>query len=94
MGTWARRVIEIKMADASFKFQDEPDLVNFLNSEIEVYGNLHDGGGIIDVPLNILRKTVRKAEELNLSPETIKHLKEDIKFAKQHNDESVTYSCF
>lgn len=94
MGTWARRVIEIKMADASFKFQDESDLVDFLNAEINVYSNLHDGGGMIDVPLNVLREAVRKAGELKLSEETIKHLKEDIKFAKLNNDEPVTYSCF
>lgn len=94
MGTWARRVIEIKMADASFNFQDEGNLVDFLDAEIDVYSHLYDGGGMIDVPLNILRKAVRKAGELHLSEKTIKHLKEDIKSAKFNNDESVTYSCF
>lgn len=94
MGTWARRVISIKMADPTFKFQDERGLVNFLNAEVYIYSNLHDGGGTIDVPLCVLRKALRKAKELHITAETIKHLKEDIKAAKIKNDESVTYSCF
>lgn len=94
MGTWARRIIKVEMADASFKFQDEQALVAFINGEVDVYSRLHDGGGEIDVPLSVLRKAVRKADELNLSGETLKHLKEDIAFAKINKDDSVTYSCF
>jgi hypothetical protein len=94
MSRWARRVIEIKTADASFNFRDDEDLVDFLDSEVDMYSNLHDSSGMIDVPLNILREAVRKSGELNLSEETIKRLKEDIKAAKLNNDESVTYCCF
>ena len=94
MGTWARRVVEIKMADASFNFQEEGNLLDFLDNEIDVYSNLHDGGGMIDVPLSILKKAVKKAAELNLSEKTIESLKEDIKAARLNKDESVTYNCF
>ncbi len=94
MGTWARRVIEIKMADASFNFQEEGNLLDFLDNEIDVYSNLNDGVGMIDIPMRVLRKAVKKAAELNLSEKTIESLKEDIKAARLNKDESVTYSCF
>lgn len=94
VGIWARRVVEIQMADPSFKFEDESDLLDFLNNEIDVYDNLHNGGGMIDVPLSILRKAVRMAGELHLSEKTIKCLKQDIRTARLNKDESVSYSCF
>lgn len=94
MGTWARRIIKVEMADPSFKFQDEHDLVDFLNEEADVYGDLHDGGGELNVPLSVLRKALRNAGELNLAKATIKNLKEDIKAAKLQSSDLVTYSCF
>ena len=94
MGTWARRVIEIKMADASFNFQEEGNLLDFLDNESDVYSNLNYGVGMIDIPMRVLRKAVRKADELHLSEDTIKCLKKDIETARLNKDESVTYNCF
>lgn len=97
MSVRAYRVIEIKFAEPSFNVYEDQKLVNFIEAESEAgfYPYLNDyGSGEVDVPLKVLRKAVRMASKLELSEETVKHLKEDVASAKAKKDESVTYSCF
>ena len=90
----AYRVIDIKMGKESFNLSRNISLADFLNAEIELYSGIHDGSGMIDVPVNILKKALRMAEKLNLDERTVKRLESDIAFAKSNRDEVVTYYCF
>ena len=94
MGTWARRIIEIKMADASFNFRDNGDLIDFLNKEMDFDSSVIEGGGMVDVPLTILAKAIRSSAKLGLNDETVSNLQRDIAAAKSKKDECVLYYCF
>jgi hypothetical protein len=87
-------VIDIKMGNVSFNLFRDGSLADFLDNEIQLYGRIHDGTGMIDIPVKILKKALRQAEKLNLNQETMKHLKLDIASAKASKDEVVTYYCF
>ncbi len=94
MSRRAYRIIKMTFADASFNLQDDRKLVNFLDAETMFSYDLSVAGGMVDVPVKVLRKAVREASKLELGEDTVKRLKEDISFAKANKDESVTYSCF
>ena len=87
-------VIDIKMGKMSFNLYRDSNLADFLDNEIELYGRIHDGTGIIDIPVKILKKALRQSERLNLSEKTMKRLQFDIASAKSSKDEVVTYYCF
>jgi hypothetical protein len=90
----AYRVIDRKMAKASFNLYRDMSLADFLDAEIQIYGDIHDGTGTIDVPVKFLRKALRMSTKLNLDEKTIKQLHEDIEYARFNKDESITYYCF
>ncbi|MDO8578042.1 MAG: hypothetical protein Q7R50_02555 [Dehalococcoidales bacterium] len=97
MSVRAYRVVRVLLADPSFNVSHDQKLVNFIESESEAgfYSYLNSyGSGEVDVPVNVLKKAVKKAKQLNLDEFTVNSLKEDIAFAKARKDESVTYSCF
>ena len=87
-------VIDIKMGNVSFNLFRDGSLADFLDNEIQLYGRIHDGTGMIDIPVKILKKALRQAEKLNLNQKTMKHLKLDIASAKTSKGEVVTYYCF
>jgi hypothetical protein len=87
-------VIDIKMGNVSFNLFRDGSLADFLDNEIQLYGRIHDGTGIIDIPVKILTKALRQSEKLNLSEKTMKRLQSDVEHAKTSKDEIVTYYCF
>ena len=87
-------VIDIKMGKVSFNLYRDGSLADFLDSEIELYGRIHDGIGMIDIPVKILKKALRQSVKLNLNEQTMKRLQADIESAKSNKDEVVTYYCF
>ncbi len=87
-------VIDIKLGTVSFNLFRDRNLADFLDAEILLYSGIHDGTGMIDVPVKTLKKALRISEKLNLDEKTMKHLKSDIARAKSSKDEVVTYYCF
>jgi len=69
-------------------------LADFLDNEIQLYGRIHDGTGMIDIPVKILKKVLQQSVKFNLYEQTMKRLKLDIESAKTSKDEVVTYYCF
>ncbi len=90
----AHRVIEIKMADVSFNLMYDNNLVDFLDAEMDFNSSVHEGGGMVDVPVSVLRKAIRRSAKLGLTDETIGNLQRDIAAAKSTKDECVLYYCF
>lgn len=87
-------VIDIKMGNVSFNLYRDGSLADFLDAEIELYDRIHDGTGMIDIPVKILKKALRQSEQLNLSEKTMKRLQLDMASAKASKDDVVTYYCF
>ena len=90
----AYHVIDIKMGNVSFNLYRDGNLADFLDNEIQLYGRIHDGTGMIDIPVKILKKALQQSEKLNLSEKTMKRLRLDIVSAKTSKEEVVTYYCF
>ena len=90
----AYRVIDIKMGNVSFNLFRDGSLADFLDNEIQLYGRIHDGTGMIDIPVIILKKALRQSAKLNLGEKTVLSLRSDIASAKSSKDEVVTYYCF
>jgi hypothetical protein len=90
----AYHVIDIKLGKVSFNLSRDRNLADFLDSEMQLYGGIHEGSGLIDIPVKILKKAMRKSVELNLDEDTVSQIKSDIAHAKSNKDEVVTYYCF
>jgi hypothetical protein len=90
----AYRMINIKIGDVTFNLSRDSNLSDFLDTEIQFYGDIHDGSGLINIPLKTLKKALRQSEKLNLNEETILRLQSDIATAKSSHDEVITYFCF
>jgi hypothetical protein len=90
----AYHVIDIKLGNVSFNLSRDRNLADFLDSEMQLYGGIHEGSGLIDIPVKILKKAMRKSVELNLDEDTVSQIKSDIILAKSNKDEVVTYYCF
>ena len=90
----AYRIIDIKIGDVTFNLSRDRNLSDFLDTEIQFYGDIQEGSGLINIPVKTLKKVLRQSEKLNLDDETILRLKSDIAAAKSSKDEVVTYYCF
>jgi hypothetical protein len=87
-------VIDIKLGKVSFNLYHDRNLADFLDNEIQLYGGIHDGTGMIDIPVKILRKALKMSTKLNLDDDTVSCLQSDIAHAKSSKEEVVTYYCF
>jgi hypothetical protein len=87
-------VIDIKMGNVSFNLFRDGSLADFLDNEIQLYGRIHDGTGMIDIPVKILKKALLLKAKLNLNEKTLERLQSDIEHAKSAKEEVVTYYCF
>ena len=54
----AYHVIDIKMGNVSFNLYRDGNLADFLDNEIQLYGRIHDGTGMIDIPVKILKESI------------------------------------
>jgi hypothetical protein len=87
-------VIDIKLGKVSFNLYRDRNLADFLDKEIQLYAGIHDGSGMIDIPVKLLEKAIRSAKKLELDDDTVSRIKINISLAKLSNDEVVTYYCF
>lgn len=91
MSVRAYRVEKIDTATPnSFNLWHDTELVDYLDEECGFFENLGDGGGLTEVPITVLRSAIK---ELNLDPDTIKCLEQDIEAGEKDNG-FVTYYCF
>jgi hypothetical protein len=87
-------VIDLELGKVSFNLYRDRNLADYLDAEIEVYGKIYDGSGLVDIPVKVLKKAMRRSEKLRLDNKTIGRLQSDIAAAKSGKDEVVTYYCF
>ena len=87
-------VIDLELGNVSFNLYRDRNLADYLDAEIELYGKIHDGSGLLDIPVKVLKKAMRRSEKLKLDNRTIDRLQSDIAAAKSGKDEVVTYYCF
>ena len=95
MSVRAYRVEKIKRANYStFNLWHEEDeaLRDLIESEDGFFNYLNmDGCGMADVKVTTLEKALAT---LKLSDYVIDMIKGDIKWAKKHGEEYITYECF
>jgi len=59
-------VFDDRMGKVSFNLYRDGDLVEFLDTEMQLYSEIHDGMGMINIPVKILQKALRQSGKLNL----------------------------
>jgi len=78
----------------SFNLWHDEKLVNWIdnNSEIGFFSNLNmDGCGEVEIPIDILERAIKEVE---IDKDRKKTLIQDIKWAKEHNEDYILYDCF
>ena len=92
MSAKAYRVEAIKCSGQSFDLSSDEDLVNFLNWEERLLGQLNESGsGLVEISVETLKKALT---EVNLRPETKKAVENDIDWAKRKNQDWIRYYFF
>jgi hypothetical protein len=87
-------VFNNRMGKLTFSLSHDRKLVDFLDAEEEIFGWIHNDCGMIDLPIKTLTKAVSLHEQLAITERTLTRLQADIKKAKAHRDETVSYYCF
>lgn len=97
MSIRAHRIIEINVEPsyASFNIYHHEKLIEFLDNEVDFYSQLSDdGSGITCVPIEVLKRAIKRARSLKLAPDIVKCLNKDIEAAKAQNEDHVQYYCY
>lgn len=96
MSHLAYRVRQVFAREPSFDAQHDHDLVNFIENESEFgyYEWLHEGDGLVPVPVEVMERAVKMAKKLKLSREKVHRIQSDIVYAKSRGYETIDYSIF
>jgi hypothetical protein len=87
-------VINIQLGKVSFNLYSDRNFVDFLDAEIQIYGSMHEGTGLIDIPVKTLKKALKMSANLRLDDDTVTRLQSDLALAKAKKEDIVTYYCF
>ncbi|MDP2930912.1 MAG: hypothetical protein Q8O05_00235 [Chloroflexota bacterium] len=87
-------MVKVKTNAESFNLWHDHKLVDFLDAEAQFLSYLKDGSGLADVPISLLKRALKRAEELGLNQDMVKAIQSDIKAAKEVGDEYVQYYCY
>jgi hypothetical protein len=87
-------VFDTRMGKISFNLYRDGELVDFLNAEIDIYSCIHDGCGMIEIPVETLIEAAAMPGELKISDKTMQRLKSNIRYARKHDNDTVAYYCF
>ncbi len=87
-------VVDFELGKVTFNLFRDRGLSDFLDNEIELYDGIHDGSGLVNIPVKVLKKALRQSGKLSLTQKTVKKLQSDIAVARSAKDEVVTYYCF
>jgi hypothetical protein len=82
------------MGKVSFNLYRDDDLVAFLDTERQLYSEIHDSTGMINIPVKILQQALRQSGKLNLRENTVTRLQSDLALARAKKEDIVTYYCF
>lgn len=94
MSVRAHRVIELKLEASSFDLWHNEKFTQFLEEEVGLSSNLNSYGmGLLEVPVEVLERVVRKADELDIDEDDVEGLQQDILVAKSARNEFVSYYC-
>lgn len=94
MSVRAYRVITIeKENDPSFNLWHDEKLMKLLEYE-GFYDTMVEGSGLADIPVEVIEKAIKNADEFDLDKETVEKLKEDVTYAKKFDDEYIQYYCY
>lgn len=84
----------------SMEMQEEPTFNLWHDSGImdclEADGFTVDGtdGGMLEVSVEALENAIKNAKTFEIDDEIITSLKEDIKWAKEKNEDYIQYNCY
>lgn len=88
----AYRITDFNVNEPSFSLWYDEKLVHFLNREVQLLDSLNsDGGGLVDIPVDILSKAIEMSSELELDNDTVEQLRSDIAIGKVHWSKCVSY---
>jgi len=94
MSVNAYRIIDLKLAAPSFDLWHDEKLAQFLGEEVNLSSDLNSyGTGLLEVPVEILERAIRMADELGLDEDDVEGLQQDIVAAKSNRNEFVSYYC-
>jgi len=94
MSIRAHRIIEFKLEASSFDLWHNEKFMQFLEEEVRLSSNLNlYGTGLLEVPVEVLERAVRMADELGLDEDNVEGLQQDIVAANSTRNESVSYYC-
>lgn len=94
MSVRAHRIIEFKLEASSFDLWHNEKFVQFLEEEVRLSSNLNSyGTGLLEVPVEILERAIRMADELGLNEDDVEGLQQDIVATKSSRNEFVSYYC-
>ena len=87
-------VFNNRMGKVSFSLYRDRELTDFLDMEVDIYRNIHDCSGTIEIPLMTLLEAAGIAKELYINERTKQRLRSNIEYARKHNNKVITYYCF
>ena len=91
----AYRIFPTKSDTFTFDVGHDEKLIDFFNEKIQFYLSLNFyGTGIVDVPVELLKKAIELKKKLKLDKDTINRIQIDIDDARLHKDNVVSYNCF
>ena len=96
MSVRAYRIISKKIEDqASFNLWHDSDLLDFFrdNSENDINSGLAENGGSIELSVEVLKKALKKFKWED-KDYRISAIKNDIKWAKENDQDYVMYECY
>lgn len=94
MSVRAYRINKIEQEqNSSFNLWHDTELLEFFESKDIYDAREQDGGGYIEVSVEILKEAVKKWKKLKIDAGVVMMLKRDIAWAKKKKDDFVMYSC-
>ena len=88
MSISARKVMEIRTSGESFNLSHDKDLIQFLEKHDCLSGLNMDGCGLIDIPVEIMKKAM---DEVKIVESVRSALRKDIKDAENNGDDYIQY---
>jgi len=95
MSVRAYKVVALQYAQSpSFNCWHDEKLMDFLEGE-EIYdGRNSEGGGTMEMSVEVMQKALDKGKELELDEYACEAIRTDIAWAKKKGRDYIRYECF
>jgi len=57
-------VIDLELGKVSFNLYRDRNLSDYLDAEVELYGKIHDGSGLVDIPVKVFKESDETLREI------------------------------